>query len=288
MFDYQIKPSSLRIVTLILFLIAIMGLFPYAHAVIQGNLKRLSDPQISPSGDWVAFTVTQFEADRKSNTDVWIVSKDGLLLKQITKNPGPDSAPRWSPEGDRLAFLSRLPEDDFAQIYFYALADEKIEKATNANSPIRDFKWAPDGSTIALAMRDQLTRTDIGRLGVGDDAYVVGKDFKHYRLWILDLATGNARLLTQQDMTVTEFNYSPDGSKIAVLASPNPTAEGYEYNSHLGLVDVQTGEEKILTRSINALAAPAFSSDGEQIAYIGPIDTFKERGILKVISFSGW
>ena len=281
----------------VLLLGVFMGFAPCMQAFGQGkrlftpedqlNLKRLTDPQISPSGDWVAFTVSQFEANRKSNTDVWMVSKDGQMLKQLTKNPGPDSTPRWSPKGDRLAFLSRLPEDEFSQIYFFWLADEKIEKATVAHSTIRDFKWAPDGQTIALLMRDQLTRTDIGRRDLGDDAYVVDKDIKHNRLWILDLATGDARLLTRQDMTVTEFNFSPDSTQIAVLASASPKAEHYEYHSHLGLVDVQSGEEKILTSSVNVLTAPVFSWDGEQIAYIGPIDTFLERGILKVISASG-
>jgi dipeptidyl aminopeptidase/acylaminoacyl peptidase len=251
------------------------------------NLKRLSDPQISPTGDWIAFVVTQFEENRKMNSEVWIVSKDGKTLKQITENPGPDRTPRWSPEGDTLAFLSKRDKDEYTQIYAYSLKDEGMERVTDEQSSVRNLKWSPDNKKIAFLMTDPLTKEEAQRHKRGDDAYVVDQDEKHTRLWILDIESRSSRPLTPRDMTVWQFNWSPDNKKIAVLASPISTAEGMEYQSHLGVVDVQSGKEVVLTRKTNAQASPSFSPDGKWIVYLGPVGRFKERGIIKVISVEG-
>jgi len=251
------------------------------------KLKRLSDPQISPSADWVAFVVSQFDPDHARNSEVWLVSKDDSILYQITHNPGPDSHPRWSPDGNILAFLSRQPKEKFSQIYFYNLKRKGIEKIINQKASIRDFKWSPDGKAIAFLMPKPLTPAERERLTRGNDAYVVDKNYRHTSLWILDLTDRKSRLLTPQDKTIWSFNWSPDSQKIAILASPLPTAEGQEYRSKLSLVDVESGQEKILAAKTNAQAAPCFSADGKWLAYLGPVDSFKERGIIKVISIEG-
>jgi len=251
------------------------------------NLKRLSDPQISPSGDWVAFVVTQFGEHRKTDSEVWLVSKDRKTLKQITENPGPDRAPRWSPDGKTIAFLSRRDKDKKSQIYFYSLKDGRVEKVTDEKGGIRDLKWSSDNRKIAFLMADRPTEEEIQRRKKGDDAYVVDQDYKHTRLWILDVESRAIRLLTSPDTTVWQFNWSPDSKKIALLASPIPTAEGMEYQSHLGIMDIQSGKKIVLSRKTNAQASPSFSPDGKWIAYLGPVGRFKERGIVNVISVEG-
>ncbi|MFB0565724.1 MAG: prolyl oligopeptidase family serine peptidase [Candidatus Aminicenantaceae bacterium] len=251
------------------------------------NLKRLSDPQISPTGDWVSFVVTKFEENQKTNSEIWIVSRDGRTLKQITVNPGPDQAPRWSSDGKTVAFLSRRDKDENSQIYFYSLKDGEVEKVTDEKSSISDLKWSPDSKMIAFLMRDPRSKEEIERRKRGNDAFIVDQDYKHTRLWILDIDRKKTGLLTNQDMTIWNFNWSPDSKKIIVLASPIPTAEGNEYQSHLGLIHVQSGEEIILCRKTNAQASPSFSFDGKWIAYMGPVGTFKERGIVRVIPSDG-
>jgi len=251
------------------------------------KLKRISDPQISPTGDWIAFVVTQFEKNRKMSSEIWLVSKDGKILKQITENPGPDQTPRWSPDGNKFAFLSKHDKDEHTQIYVYSLKNEKIERITYEKGSIRDLRWSPDNKKMAFLMTEPLTKKKIQRQKSGDDAYVVDHDYRHNRLWILDIESRYFRPLTPRDMTVWQFNWSPDNTKIAVLASSIPTAEGMEYKSHLGVVDVQSGKETVLSGKTNAQASPSFSPDGKWIAYLGPVGRFKERGTIKVISVEG-
>jgi dipeptidyl aminopeptidase/acylaminoacyl peptidase len=251
------------------------------------SLKSLSDPQISPDGDWIAFVVSQFGKDKKRDSDVWIVSSDGGTLKRLTNNPGPDLSPCWCPDGKILAFISRREKERNSQIYFYSLRDKKVEKATDERASVSNFKWAPDNKKIAFLMLDPLTEEEVERREKGDDAYIVDQDIRHTRLWIFDVASRTTRLLTHQDMTIWHFNWSPESSKMVVLASPIPTAEGNEYQSHLSLIDAQTGEETILVKKTSAQASPSFSPDGKWIAYMGPVGSFKERGIVRVVSAEG-
>lgn len=251
------------------------------------HLQRVSDPQISPRGDWVAFVVSQFGDDKKTDSNIWIVSRDGNVLKQLTKNPGSDTSPRWSPDGEVLAFLSRRDSERNAQIYFYSLKAAKLEKTTDEKSSIRDFIWSPDGQKVAFLMTKPRTGEEIDRQKKGDDAFTVDKDFRQTHLWIMDMESRKTRLLTKQNLTIWHFRWSPDNQKMAVLASPLPTAEGMEYQSHLSLIDVASGEENILITKTNAQATPSFSPDGKWIVFMGPVGQFKERGIPKIISADG-
>ena len=251
------------------------------------HLQRISDPQISPRGDQVAFVVNQFGDDKKTDANIWIVSEDGSGLEQLTRDPGADTSPRWSPDDQVLAFLSRRDNQRNAQIYFYFIKTDKLEKTTDEKSSIRNFKWSPDGQKIAFLMTKPLTEEETERQKKGDDAFTVDEDLRQTHLWMMDVKSRKTRLLTEQNATVWHFNWSPDSRKIAVLASPQPTAEGMEYQSHLSLIDVASGEENILVTKTNAQASPSFSPDGKWIVFMGPVGQFKERGIPKIISTDG-
>jgi len=146
-----------------------------------------------------------------------------------------------------FAFLSRQTKDKFSQIYFYNLREKKIKEITIQKANIRDFKWSPDREAIAFLMAKPLTSAERERLAKGDDAQVIDQDYRHIHLWIFPLRDRKARLLTSQEEEVWSFNWSPDSRKIAMLASPLPTAEGHEYRSKLVLVDLKGGQEKVLT-----------------------------------------
>jgi dipeptidyl aminopeptidase/acylaminoacyl peptidase len=251
------------------------------------RLKTPSDPQVSPSGKWVAFVVSQFDENHKRNSAIWLASTDGLTLSQITENPGLDRAPRWSPDESTIAFISKKGELKTYQIFLYDVKNGTTKKLTNEPASIEDLKWSPDNKSIAFIMRDAQTIEEAERFKRGDDAYVVDHNYKHTRLYELDIETGKTRLITHQDMTIWHFNWSPDSQKIVALLAPIPTAEGNEYQSHLSVIDINNGEETVLADKTNALVTPSFSPDGKWVVYMGPIGTFKERGIIKVISAEG-
>src|SRR4051812_41671666 len=71
------------------------------------RLKTLGDPNISPDGEWIAFTMSSIDSAKdKRNTDIWMVSRDGRQQVQLTNSPDGENSPRWSPDGKYLSFLS--------------------------------------------------------------------------------------------------------------------------------------------------------------------------------------
>src|SRR2546430_16174244 len=65
------------------------------------KFKRVSDPQISPDGKWVVYTVATVEdvASNKVSSNLWLASTDGKTRKQLTTTSKKDRQPRWSPDG---------------------------------------------------------------------------------------------------------------------------------------------------------------------------------------------
>ena len=91
------------------------------------------------------------------------------------------------------------------------------------------------------------------------------------------------RPLAAADETVWRFSWSPDGKRIAYLASELPTAEGQEYQSALYVLDLAGARVRRVAAETNPHAAPAFSPDGRSLVFLGPIGRFKERGVVQVV-----
>ncbi len=251
------------------------------------RIKRISDPRISPDGNWVSFVVSEYGDDHRRHSRIWMVSWEGKKLHQITEAEGSQSAPRWSPSGESLAFLFRKEKEKTSQIYMMSPETAKLQQLTFEDNSIRGLEWSPDGKMIAFLKRDLPGDKERKLQKKGYDAVVIDEYRLHTRLWLLELDSGKVRPLSREGRTVFDFRWAPDGKTLALRLSDIPTAEGNEYQSRLVLLDVKTMEEKILCSKLNALAAPCFSPGGDWLAFIGPVGTFKERGIVKVQAGSG-
>ena len=80
----------------------------------HSRIKAVADPQRSPDGQWVAYTVTTIDEEKdKRDTNVWMARWDGSEQLQLTSSPDGESSPRWSPDGKYLSFVaSRGTEDE--------------------------------------------------------------------------------------------------------------------------------------------------------------------------------
>ena len=254
-------------------------------------LRGVNDPQLSPDGRWVVYTVhtTDVEKDKHA-TNLWLASVDGSSNRALTFGDKNQSGPRWSPDGKRLAFLSgRGDEDKGDQLWILDMAGGEAHQVTALKGDVGDFAWAPDGQHLVLVVQDPDSSADLKKDEATPPIVITRFQFKEdmvgyltarrSHLFLLDLSGGEPRQLTSGDHDELLPRFSPDGKLIAYVtkrgADPDRSDDWDVY-----LMEPRAGApERQLTHTPESdddpdwESAPAWSPDGKTIAYLhgGPI-----------------
>src|SRR5881296_816118 len=184
------------------------------------NLRNISDPQFSPDGSRLAFVVTEPAKGERRARHIWIYEKQSGSLRQFTYSAKSDFLPRWSPDGKQLAFLS--DRDDQQQVYAMRANGGEASALTKGKRSVQNFAWSPDGKQIAFLAPDAKTEAEEKKEKDKDDAHVADKEDKRARLWLLTLATSEAKALTQPHWQIEELAWHPSGDRIIVSATAHP------------------------------------------------------------------
>jgi dipeptidyl aminopeptidase/acylaminoacyl peptidase len=246
------------------------------------RIRFVSDPQISPDGRCVAFVVTTLSEERDEYlANIWIVDTAGGEPRRFTTGAKRDTAPRWSPDGTRLAFLSDRPPNRKAQLYVMPAAGGEAVRLTDLPHGVSDPVWSPDGAQLACIARvggGQEPESEEER-GKSKPARVIttlkykanGEGFIYDRrphLFLVPADGGEPRQLTDGDFVDADPAWSPDGTQLAFISARHPDRD-YDNATDLWLVPAAGGEPRRLTDTAGPIALPAFSPDGRAIAYLG-------------------
>ncbi len=249
-------------------------------------LKSVSDPQLSPDGKWVAYTVsTPSLQDNRNVARVWVAEVATGRSRALTGGPGSDRQPRWSPDGKTLAFIST--RDSGAQIWVLPIAGGDARKVSRLADGASDPVWLPDGSGLLVVSDikwppnqeiDQRNgeypteaRIWTGMMWRHWDDFRAGK---RQHLFRVDVASGRATDLTPVDHDVPtiatggdgDVAVSPDGREILVAAHADTTVAD---NTNVDLFAIDSaGKLRPIITSPGADNTPRYSPDGKWLAYL--------------------
>ena len=251
------------------------------------ELKNVRNPQISPDGKWVAYTVSESDFDaNKSETGIWMVPAGGGEAIPMTAKGSSAGNPRWSPDGKYLSFTASR-DGGQTQVWVLNRLGGEARQLTDIKQGVNGYEWSPDGSRLLLMIRDAKPEAEgegkdkrpepyvIDRLQFKRD-YVGYLDRRRVHLYVYTPGDSAAVQITSGDYDQSQPAWSPDGKRIAFVSNRTDNPDG-NTNNDIWIVDADNtdkGQNLIqVTTAPGNDRSPAWSPDGRYITYVTVTDT---------------
>lgn len=254
------------------------------------NVREVRDPQRSPDGAWVAYTVTRsIKETDKNDTDVWMVRWDGSEQVQLTSTPENESRPRWSPDNKYLAFVSSRQGAKQGQVWLLPRTGGEAAKVTDVKGGVADYAWSPDAKRLVLVVNDPDPAVAAAQAAAEKategpaktpkpivvDRYAFKRDGQGFlrgersHLYLFDVTTKKAEPLTPGTMNETSPAWSPDGKQVAFIRRHGEGDVDKLPNEDVFVIEARSGAQprRLTTTITEESGRLAWSPDGKSIAY---------------------
>ena len=255
------------------------------------RLQRIADPQMSPDGKWVTFSVTRIDVDKNTRpTQIWIVPLQGGTPRQITPEGGANQHARWMPDSKHIVFISS--RSGSSQVWLMDPDGANPKQLSTIPTEASDVIVTPDGKKFLFSSEvypdctddacnkrklDQETQSKVKARSYTSLLYRHWNQFQSLRrkhLFVMDAAGGTARDLTPGPRDVPpfslggpdDFTISPESSEVCFVMNSDPQP-ATSTNSDLYVVPLEGGEAKKITANVAADNSPQYSPDGKYLAW---------------------
>ena len=242
------------------------------------ELTGVSDPRLRPGGDEVAYVVWSIDGDANEyRQSIWLARVDGSEPPRRFTTGTNDAQPRWSPDGDRLAFVSKRGGDDaHRQLYVLPTAGGEPECLTDLKEDVGEPAWSPDGTKLVFSARvpdeayeeeDEKKRAPrrFKRLQFKLDSVGWTGDRRRHLYVVPADGSAEAKQITDGDFEDSHPTWTPDGTSIA-FASARGEDWDIDLIGDVYVVPADGGEPKRLTPGDSNHTAPSYSPDGSLLA----------------------
>jgi dipeptidyl aminopeptidase/acylaminoacyl peptidase len=241
-------------------------------------LAGTADPRLSPDGRTIACVVWGVDRDANAyRSAIHVIPTDGSASsRQLTAGEKEDAAPRWSPDGRLLAFVSNA-ERDKSQLYAMQVDEGAAQRLTDLAEEVREVAWSPDGTRLAFSARvpdpaydegDEKRRAPrrITRLQYKLDDVGWTSDRRQHLFTVPADACSAPEQITWGDYEDCYPAWSPDGARIAFASA---RAERWDVDAvrDIYVVDAAGGEPTRITDSGGWCEAPSWSPNGSLVAF---------------------
>ncbi len=264
-------------------------------------IKRVGAPALSPDAKEVVFTVQEWSIEKnKSTQSLWLVAVAGGEPRRLTTAATSDSAPTWSPDGSRIAFLSKRGDDENNALYVLRRDGGEAEKILELPYALSTPKWMPDGKAVVVqtrvipelvgkwdkadlaAMKKEIKRRKDSKMTA---KVTENRQYRFFDAWLTDnlasrLLVVDVAARTFRDLTPSRgylfanggdatFDIAPDGKSIALVMNSTRPPFRDDNNADIYLLAIDgKGEPRNLTADNSGSdSTPVFSPDGKFLVF---------------------
>lgn len=259
--------------------------------------RSIGDLQASPSGDQLLFVVSEKKLEEnESYSTIWIWSEHDAKSVPLTNIEGSASSPRWSPDGDKIAYFER--DDQGLGLWTMSPDGSDQRKLTNLErsnaylewgGPGNGLSWSPDGEQLAFsAAGPKYYENDINppHLPTGNDVMIIDRllhkavyfysDLRRTHIWTISADGGDPRQISSGDYDYHSFSWSPDGQYIACVSNQTGR-DDFNANTDIVLLASKGNELIQLTHTASPEYQVFWSPDGSKLAYQGRVRSHRSK-----------
>jgi dipeptidyl aminopeptidase/acylaminoacyl peptidase len=179
---------------------------PLTFEALRG-LVTVREPQIAPDGKRIVYVraTGDYKADR-TDTELILIDVPSGARRVLTHDRIGVHAPRWSPSGDRIAYLASPARSKPAQLYVLPMSGGDSEKITDVKGGVGSYDWRPDGNAFAYLAKDDPPKTKVPEdyvpaFPVTDEHFLTREPSRPSHAWTIGADGKGAKQITKGELT---------------------------------------------------------------------------------------